>query len=97
MGRFPPVAVNNETFDIIRRNGMAYVDKTSMLVRICEEMSAGKIPLHMYARPTRFGKTLNQSMISRFFDAGGSSRKEDMALATEMLFSSLSHGTGFSA
>ncbi|MBR6204486.1 MAG: AAA family ATPase [Candidatus Methanomethylophilaceae archaeon] len=67
-GLDPGIAVNNETFDAIRRNGILYADKTSMLVPLCEEMSKGTVPLHMYARSTRFGKTLNQSMIDRFFN-----------------------------
>jgi len=68
MGKGPRIPVENVSFDTIRRKGMLYVDKTSMLVPLCSDVEADASAVHVYTRPTRFGKTLNMSMIDRFFN-----------------------------
>ena len=49
--------------EIITKNGY-FVDKTLMIRDLIE--SNAKVTL--FTRPRRFGKTLNQSMIRRFFE-----------------------------
>ena len=49
--------------EIINKNGY-FVDKTLMISKLIE--SNAKVTL--FTRPRRFGKTLNQSMIRRFFE-----------------------------
>ena len=58
------ISIGVEDFkEIIDRNGY-FVDKTPMLAELME--SNTKVTL--FTRPRRFGKTLNQSMIQRFFE-----------------------------
>ena len=52
-----------QTFSQIRENGYVYVDKTDL---IYQSVSRGSI--YFFSRPRRFGKTLNQFMIRRFFE-----------------------------
>ena len=68
MKRMPDIAVGTETFDEIRRSGCLYVDKTGLLIGMCEDILKLRRNVHIYTRPTRFGKTLNQTMIDRFFN-----------------------------
>ena len=67
------ISIGVEDFkEIIDRNGY-FVDKTPMLAELME--SNTKVTL--FTRPRRFGKTLNQSMIQRFFEKerdGGADR-----------------------
>lgn len=49
--------------EIISKNGY-YVDKTEMIKKLLD--SNTKVTL--FTRPRRFGKTLNQSMVRRFFE-----------------------------
>lgn len=62
--------IGNDDFAEIRRNHCYYVDKT-LMVREFIEM-ADKVAL--IARPRRFGKTLNMSMLREFFDITADSR-----------------------
>lgn len=58
------ISLGIEVFkEIIVKNGY-YVDKTRMIQELLE--SNAKVSL--FTRPRRFGKTLNQSMIRRFFE-----------------------------
>jgi len=68
MNRMPEIAIGNETFDEIRRSDSLYVDKTGLLIDMCDGILGLKRNVHIYTRPTRFGKTLNLSMIDRFFN-----------------------------
>lgn len=58
------VPVGFEDFKEIIEKDKYYVDKTDMLCELLE--GGGKI--NLYTRPRRFGKTLNLSMIRRFFE-----------------------------
>ena len=63
-GKQKKISIGVEDFkEIIDRNGY-FVDKTLMIKKLIE--SNAKVTLFM--RPRRFGKTLNQLMIRRFFE-----------------------------
>lgn len=62
--------IGNDEFADIRANNCYYVDKT-LMIRDFIEMS-DKVAL--IARPRRFGKTLNMTMIREFFDITKDSR-----------------------
>lgn len=62
--------IGNDDFAEIRRNNCYYVDKTRMVREFIE--MADKVAL--IARPRRFGKTLNMSMLREFFDITADSR-----------------------
>ena len=58
------ISIGMEDFkEIINKNGY-FVDKTRMLQQLLDSKS--KVTL--FTRPRRFGKTLNLSMIRRFFE-----------------------------
>ncbi len=59
------IAVGEESFDEIRKNGLYYVDKTELLYELAGQTN-NKVTL--FTRPRRFGKTLNMSMMESFFD-----------------------------
>ena len=50
-------------------NGYYFVDKTLMI----KELLENKETVNLFTRPRRFGKTLNMSMLQRFFEATGKS------------------------
>ena len=52
-----------EDFKEIREEGYYYVDKTALIEQVLEKRS--KVTL--FTRPRRFGKSLNMSMLKRFF------------------------------
>ncbi len=58
------LAIGFEDFKEIIDKNKYYVDKTEMIHELLEH--AGKV--NLYTRPRRFGKTLNLSMIRRFFE-----------------------------
>ena len=53
-----------EDFKVLIDNHYYYVDKTDFLIELTRNI--GKV--NLFTRPRRFGKTLNQSMIQRFFE-----------------------------
>lgn len=55
-----------EDFKEIRKRGYYYVDKSKLIEQLVE--IGGKVTL--FARPRRFGKTLNMSMLRSFFETG---------------------------
>ena len=55
-----PIGIENFK-ELINKN-YYYVDKTEFIKDVCNEKVA------LYTRPRRFGKTLNMSMLSEFFD-----------------------------
>ena len=57
------VAIGIQDFEEIRKNNCFYVDKTAFIKEWWESMDA----VTLIARPRRFGKTLNMSMLEMFF------------------------------
>ncbi len=58
------IPVGIENFERIIKDGYYYVDKSLLI----EEMLENRIPVTLFTRPRRFGKTLNMSMLKYFFD-----------------------------
>ena len=56
--------IGNDDFTEIRENCFYYVDKTLMI----RDFLRMKDKVALIARPRRFGKTLNMTMIRDFFD-----------------------------
>ncbi len=54
------------SFMQLRENDMFYIDKTLLIKDILKDNSFG---VYLFARPRRFGKTLNISMLDAFFNA----------------------------
>ena len=59
-----PVGV--EDFEKIRREGLYYVDKTTMIRDLLRKWGE----VNLFTRPRRFGKSLNMSMLKAFFEIG---------------------------
>ena len=59
-----PVGIDN--FEKLRGGDYYYVDKTNLIAEILDE--AAEVTL--FARPRRFGKTLNMTMLRTFFEIG---------------------------
>ena len=57
------VAIGIQDFEQIRKNNCFYVDKTDFIREWWESMDV----VTLIARPRRFGKTLNISMLEEFF------------------------------
>lgn len=55
-----------EDFAEIRTEGFYYVDKTALIKDLLQNW--GKV--NLFTRPRRFGKSLNMSMLKRFFEIG---------------------------
>ncbi len=62
--------IGNDDFRKLRENGSYYVDKTLMIKDFIET----KDEVALIARPRRFGKTLNMTMLKEFFDIETDSR-----------------------
>ena len=58
------VPVGIEDFERIINEDYYYVDKTMLI----EKLLINRVPVTLFARPRRFGKTLNMSMLKYFFD-----------------------------
>ena len=58
------IAIGVEDFKEIIDKGAYFVDKTLMIKKLIE----GQAKVTLFTRPRRFGKTLNQLMIRRFFE-----------------------------
>lgn len=65
------VGVGREDFDLLRKSGGYYVDKTELIYDLVHH--AGNA-VTLFTRPRRFGKTLNMSMLESFFDINRDSR-----------------------
>ncbi|MDO5417006.1 MAG: AAA family ATPase [Lachnospiraceae bacterium] len=72
-----PLPIGNDDFRKVRENGCYYVDKTLMIQDFIEM----KDETALIARPRRFGKTLNMTMLREFFDITKDSRKIFQGLA----------------
>ncbi|MES2615563.1 MAG: AAA family ATPase [Bdellovibrionota bacterium] len=62
--KYPRVPVGIEDFEEIRKGSYCYSDKSILI----EEIIEGSFKVALFARPRRFGKTLNLSMLRYFFD-----------------------------
>ena len=60
-----PLPIGVEDFKRLVDNGYYFVDKTLMI----KELLENKESVNLFTRPRRFGKTLNMSMLQRFFEA----------------------------
>ncbi len=60
-----PLPISVEDFKRLVDNGYYFVDKTMMIKELLET----KETVNLFTRPRRFGKTLNMSMLQRFFEA----------------------------
>lgn len=57
------VGIGNQDFESIRKNGYFYIDKTNFIREWWESGDS----VTLITRPRRFGKTLNMSMLEKFF------------------------------
>ncbi len=73
------VGIGNQDFEVIRKGGYFYVDKTSFIRQWWE----GGDQVTLITRPRRFGKTLNMSMVEKFFSLGYAGR-EDLFLGLKI-------------
>jgi hypothetical protein len=64
MANFKPIPIGYEDFKEIIDKECYYVDKTLLIKDIIDYCSK----VNLYTRPRRFGKTLNMSMIQRYFE-----------------------------
>ncbi|MCD7958828.1 MAG: ATP-binding protein [Ruminococcus sp.] len=64
MENFKPIPIGVEDFKEIIDKGSYYVDKTAMI----QELLDSNAKVNLFTRPRRFGKTLNLSMLQRFFE-----------------------------
>ena len=60
-----PLPIGVEDFKRLVDTGYYFVDKTLMI----KELLENKETVNLFTRPRRFGKTLNMSMLQRFFEA----------------------------
>ena len=60
-----PLPIGVEDFKRLVDNGYYFIDKTLMI----KELLENKETVNLFTRPRRFGKTLNMSMLQRFFEA----------------------------
>ena len=60
-----PLPIGVEDFKRLVDNVYYFVDKTLMI----QELVDNKETVNLFTRPRRFGKTLNMSMLQRFFEA----------------------------
>lgn len=66
------VSIGCQDFETIRKEGYFYIDKTSFLSEWWENGDS----VTLIARPRRFGKTLNMSMLEQFFSINYAGRGE---------------------
>lgn len=55
-----------ESFEIIRREKLYYIDKTDFI----RDLLRNRAYVNLFTRPRRFGKTLNMSMLKCFLRKG---------------------------
>ena len=68
-----PLPVGVDNFEDMINSGYYYVDKTMFIKELLD--LKGKV--NLFARPRRFGKTLNLSMIRYFFEDTGDTEKNE--------------------
>ena len=64
MSEYKPIPIGIEDFKRLIDDGYYFVDKTLII----KELIDMKGMVNLYTRPRRFGKTLNMSMLRRFFE-----------------------------
>lgn len=64
--------IGYQDFEAIREQNCFYIDKTSFLQEWWEERDA----VTLITRPRRFGKTLNMSMVEKFFSIQYAGRED---------------------
>ena len=57
------IGIGNQDFEVIRENNFFYIDKTKFIRKWWESGDS----VTLITRPRRFGKTLNMSMVEKFF------------------------------
>ena len=63
-----PIGIEN--FEDMMKEDFYYVDKTGLIADLLHNWGA----VNLFTRPRRFGKSLNMSMLKRFFEYGDNSR-----------------------
>lgn len=79
------IGIGNQDFEVIREKGYFYIDKTKFIREWWE--SGDNVTL--ITRPRRFGKTLNMSMVEKFFSvkyAGRSALFEGLSIWEDKAF-----------
>ena len=79
------IGIGNQDFEVIREKGYFYIDKTKFIREWWE--SGDNVTL--ITRPRRFGKTLNMSMVEKFFSvkyAGRSALFEGLSIWEDKVF-----------
>lgn len=66
------IGIGNQDFETIRREGYFYIDKTHFIKEWWESGDS----VTLLTRPRRFGKTLNMSMLEKFFSVKYADRGE---------------------
>ncbi len=66
------VGIGNQDFESIRQNGYFYIDKTNFIREWWENGDS----VTLITRPRRFGKTLNMSMLEKFFSVEYAGRSD---------------------
>lgn len=66
------ISIGNQSFEILRSEGLFYVDKTGLINEWWEKKDA----VTLITRPRRFGKTLNMDMLNCFFSDKYADRSE---------------------
>ncbi|MCD8094567.1 MAG: AAA family ATPase, partial [Ruminococcus sp.] len=64
MNQYKPIPIGVEDFKRLVDDGYYFVDKTLFIKEILDRKGA----VNLFTRPRRFGKTLNISMLQRFFE-----------------------------
>ena len=59
-----PLPIGVDNFEMLVTRGYYYVDKTLLIRELLEKKGA----VNLFARPRRFGKKLNLSMLQYFFE-----------------------------
>ena len=66
------VGIEHQDFKTVREKGCFYIDKTLFIKEWWEEKDA----VTLITRPRRFGKTLNMSMVEKFFSVQYAGRED---------------------
>ena len=66
------VGIGHQDFETIRKEGYFYIDKTGFIREWWENGDS----VTLITRPRRFGKTLNMSMLEKFFSVDYAGRSE---------------------